>query len=82
METRVSSNLFHAARKPESKSILIFLLARLPELTVCSCSTSNDLYDVNSLFVQVTVVPVKILRRFGTQNLPLFADEEQGTMET
>ena len=31
---------------------------------------------------QVTVVPVEILRRFGTQNLPLFANEEQGTMET
>ena len=47
-----------------------------------SCSTSNDLYDVNSPLVQVTVVPVEIFRRFGTQNLPLFADEEQGTMET
>ncbi len=82
METKVFWNVFHAARKPESKSIPIFLLSRLPELTVCNCSTSNDLYDVNSPIVPVTVVPVEILRRFGTQNLSLFADEEQGTMET
>ncbi len=81
METKVSWNVFHEARKPKSKSIPIFLLSRLPEATVCSCSTSNDLYDVNSPLVQVTVVPVEILRRFGTQNLPLFANEEQGTMK-
>jgi hypothetical protein len=75
-------NVFPAARKPESKSIPIFLLSRLPEVTVCSCSTSNDLYDVKYLLVQVTVVPVEILRRFGTKNLQLFGDEEPGTMET
>ena len=50
--------------------------------SVCSCSTSNDLYDVKSPLVQVTVVPAEILRRFGAKNLPLFGDEEPGTMET
>ena len=82
METKVCWNVFPAARKPESKAIPIFLHSRLPEVTVCSYSTSNDLYDVKSPLVQVTVVPVEILRRFGTKNLPLFGDEEPGSMET
>ena len=82
METKVCWNVFSAARKPESKSIPIFLFSRLPEVTVCSCFTSNDLYDVKSPLVQVTIVPAEILRRFGTKNLPLFGDEEPGTMET
>src|SRR6476469_8706672 len=59
-----------------------FLLSRLPEVTVCSYSTSNDLYDVKSPLVQVTVVPAEISRRFGTKNLPLFGDEAPGTIET
>jgi hypothetical protein len=71
-----------SGKKTESKAIPIFLLSRLPEVTVCSCSTSNDLYDVKSPLVQVTVVSVEILRRFGTKNLPLFGDEEPGAMET
>jgi len=75
-------NVFPAARKPESKSIPIFLLSRLPEVTVCSYSTSNDLYEVKSPLVQVTVVPAEILRKFGTKNLPLFGDEAPSTIET
>ena len=82
METNVCWNVSPAARKPESKAIPIFLLSRLPEVTVCSCSTSNDLYDVKSPLVQVTVVQAEILRRFGTKNLPLFGDEAPGTIET
>ena len=70
---------FLRPRKPESKSIPIFLLSRLPEVTVCSYSTSNDLYDVKSPLVQVTVVPAEILRKFGTKNLPLFGDEAPST---
>ena len=75
-------NVFPAGRKPESKSIPIFLLSRLPEVTMCSYCTSNDLYDVKSPLVQVTVVPAEILGRFGTKNSQLFGDEEPGTMET
>jgi len=75
-------NVFPVARKPQSKSIPIFLLSRLQEVTVCSYSTSNDLYDVKSPLVQVTVVPAEISRRFGTKNLPLFGDEAPGTIET
>ena len=59
------------ARKPESKAIPIF-----PEVTGCSSSASNVLYDVKSQLVQITVVPVEILRRLGTKNLPLFGDEK------
>ena len=81
MDTKVCWNVFPAARKPESKSIPIFLLSRLPEVTVCSYSTSNDLYDVKSPLVQVTVVQAEILRRFGTKNLSLFG-EAPGTIET
>ncbi len=82
METKVCWNVLPAARKPESKPIPIFPLSRLPEVTVCSCSTSNYLYDVKSPLVQVTVVPAEILRMLGTKNLPLLEDEEPGTMET
>ena len=74
--------MFPVPRKPESNSNPIALLSKVPEVTVCSCSTSNDLYDVKSLLVQVTVVPAETFRMFGTKNLPLLGDEEPGTMET
>lgn len=74
--------MFPAPRKPESNSIPIALLSRVPEVTVCSCSTSNDLYDVKSPLVQVTVVPAETFRRFGTKNLLLLGDEEPGTIVT
>jgi hypothetical protein len=74
--------MFPAPRKPESNSIPIALLSRVPDVTVCSCSTSNDLYDVKSPLVQVTVVPAETFRRFGTKNLLLLGDEEPGTIVT
>ena len=49
---------------------------------MCSCSTSNELYDVKSPLVQVTVVPAETFRRFGTKNLLLLGDEEPGTIVT
>jgi hypothetical protein len=40
------------------------------------------LYDVKSLLVQFTVVPVGIFKTFGTKNLPLEGDEEPFTIVT
>ena len=74
--------MFPAPRKPESNSNPIALLSKVPEVTVCSCSTSNDLYDVKFPLVQVTVVPAETFRRFGTKNLLLLGDEEPGTIVT
>ena len=75
MKTNVGWNVYHEARKLESKAIPIFPLSRLREVTGCSCSTSNVLYYVKSPLVQETVVLVGILRGLGPKNLPLLRDE-------
>lgn len=75
MKTNVGWNVYHEARKLESKAIPIFLLSRLREVTGCSCSTSNVSYYVKCPLVQDTVGQVGILRGLGTKTLPLLRDE-------
>jgi len=75
MKTNVGWNVYHEARKLESKAIPIFPLSRLREVTGCSCSTSNVSYYVKCPLVQDTVGQVGILRGLGTKTLPLLRDE-------